>query len=324
MSRKRADYDNPWKEILERLFEWFIAFFYPELYKLINWSRGHEFLDSEFQRLIENDRLSHNRVDKLVKVWLKTGGVQWILVHIEMQAKKEKGFAERIFYYLSLMYAHHRRPVVSIAILGDDDPSWKPDFFGYNIPGLDLHYRYPCVKILDYRSQWDMLEKSLNPFSLVVMAYLKMLETKKDVTNRFVWKFTIAKSLLERGFNKDEISALFRFMDILMSLPAELEEDFRCKVVMYQKEKNMPEMMIPWEKAAFKDGMEKGMEKGVLYNSHEAVINVLEARFDSVPRTLVSSIRKLDNVVLLKSLLKIAVKVSSLEEFKKSLNEGKL
>jgi hypothetical protein len=44
---EQADYDSPWKEILERYLPEFMAFFYPAIYAEVDWSRGYEFLDQE-------------------------------------------------------------------------------------------------------------------------------------------------------------------------------------------------------------------------------------------------------------------------------------
>lgn len=40
------DYDSPWKEILERYFCDFMAFFFPHAAAQIDWSRGYETLDN--------------------------------------------------------------------------------------------------------------------------------------------------------------------------------------------------------------------------------------------------------------------------------------
>ncbi|MGV0105428.1 hypothetical protein NSTCB13_04161 [Nostoc sp. DSM 114160] len=45
----RADFDSPWKEIIEVYFPQAMHFFFPETSALINWERPYEFLDKEFQ-----------------------------------------------------------------------------------------------------------------------------------------------------------------------------------------------------------------------------------------------------------------------------------
>ncbi len=47
MSTQRSDYDSPWKEMLERYFEEFTVFFFPNVYRGIDWSKGYQFLDKE-------------------------------------------------------------------------------------------------------------------------------------------------------------------------------------------------------------------------------------------------------------------------------------
>ena len=59
----------------------------------------------------------------------------------------------------------HRQPVVSLAVLCDEQPAWRPDRFEYNIWGCQVGIRFPSVKILDYRGQEAELEQSPNPFA---------------------------------------------------------------------------------------------------------------------------------------------------------------
>jgi hypothetical protein len=47
MKRKRSDQDSPWKEVIERYFEPFLAFFFPRAHAEIDWTRGYELLDKE-------------------------------------------------------------------------------------------------------------------------------------------------------------------------------------------------------------------------------------------------------------------------------------
>lgn len=47
--RLHADFDSPWKEIIEAYFPQAMPFFFPETSALIDWERPYEFLDKEFQ-----------------------------------------------------------------------------------------------------------------------------------------------------------------------------------------------------------------------------------------------------------------------------------
>ena len=42
-----SDYDSPWKEALDQFFPAFLAFFFPKVHGLVDWSRGYEALDQK-------------------------------------------------------------------------------------------------------------------------------------------------------------------------------------------------------------------------------------------------------------------------------------
>ncbi len=43
MTEQRTEYDSLWKESLESYFANFIAFFFPQVYSEIGWTRDYEF-----------------------------------------------------------------------------------------------------------------------------------------------------------------------------------------------------------------------------------------------------------------------------------------
>ena len=168
MSQQRSDYDGAWKEALERYFEDFMAFFFPEAYAAIDWSRGYEFLDKELQQVAQDAELGKRRADKLVQVWRKDGEPAWVLIHVEVQSQREAGFEERMYVYNYRLFDRYRRLVASLAVLGDESATWRPNQFGYDLWGCSVAFRFPVVKLLDYREQWPALEASDNPFATVV------------------------------------------------------------------------------------------------------------------------------------------------------------
>jgi hypothetical protein len=67
------DYDSPWKEILDTFFEAFMVFFFQAAHAAIDWQRGLEFFDKELQKITADAAVGRRYVDKLAKVWLKSG-----------------------------------------------------------------------------------------------------------------------------------------------------------------------------------------------------------------------------------------------------------
>lgn len=96
MSEQHTDYDSPWKEILERYFEEFLAFFFPHVHDGIDWETEYEFLDKELQQVVRDAKLGRRLVDKLVKVYRKdTEQEIWVLIHVEVQGFHEKAFEKK-------------------------------------------------------------------------------------------------------------------------------------------------------------------------------------------------------------------------------------
>lgn len=74
------------------------------------------------------------------------------------------------------------------------------------------------------------------------------------------------------------------------------------------------------EEIGIEKGIKQGIEQGILQKAREAVIEVLEIRFEFVPEALVEAINTLDDVGILKTLHKQAVIVESIEQFTQDMD----
>lgn len=155
-------------------------FFLPNVAKLVDWTQQPEFLDKEFVKLAPDAKVGRRYADQLVRVKLKRGKDLVLLLHVEIQAAPEKQFAERIFIYSLRIFDYFRQPAVSLAILCDASPTWRPQQYGFSLPGTTLNFEFSMVKLLDYRDRMAELDASRNPFAIVVKAHLRLQETKKD------------------------------------------------------------------------------------------------------------------------------------------------
>ncbi|MEC4893448.1 MAG: hypothetical protein SAQ54_10600 [Oscillatoria sp. PMC 1050.18] len=121
------------------------------------------------------------------------------------------------------MFDKYDREVISLAILADDRPSWRPTSYSYSRWGFQTTLQFPTVKLLDYRQQWQILEQSRNPFAVIVMAHLTTLATREDLQQRLQSKLSLIRELGDRGYSRNEILQLFRLIEWMMVLPEELE-----------------------------------------------------------------------------------------------------
>ena len=248
----RARYDEGWKEVIRTFFPQFINFFFPEMAKHIDFSKGFEFL------------------------------------------------------YNYRIFDRYGKDVVSLAVLTDEDERFRPGAYRFSLGGFRLEMEYPVVKLLDYRSRWQELEASENPFSAVVMAQLKSQGTRRRVKERYAWKLRLTRMLYERGYSRDEVLGLYRFIDMVLSLPGGLEEEYHEEIFREEEVRNMPYITT-----AERIGMRKAEQ--------EMVLEALEERFGVVPDDVKDVVRGQKDRDVLRKWHRLAIRAGSLEEFRKEL-----
>jgi hypothetical protein len=307
-----SDPDHPWEDVLDHFLGPFLELFFPMVYAVIDWSRPYEALDKELQQIMADSELGLRVADKLFKVWLNDGQEAWILIHIEVQNQRDPRFAERMYVYNYRTYDRHRRPVISLAVLGDEDPHWRPDHFEYGMYGYRMQLIFPIVKLCEYASRAGELEQDPNPFAAVVLAHVKTQETRADPPSRRVWKFRLIKNLYDRGLDGEQVRLLFKFIDWIVDLPAELEEALSVELDAYEKERQMP-YVSPMERIWEARGLAKGKIEGKI----EALLQLLAVRFETViPAELEQTIRATSDVAQLDTWFRAGLKANDLAEFR--------
>lgn len=221
----RDDHDSPWKEALSHRFPEFLALLFPEVHADIDWSRGHDFLDKELQQIVHDAEMGRRYADKLVRAFTRDGVETWVLIHIEVQGEPEAAFAERMYVYNYRLFDCYRRDVISLAVLADDSPTFRPSGYRRGRWGCDIQFRFPAVKLLDWATgaRWEALETSDNVFALVVMAQIRA-KASRDAEERKAWKFRLLHLMYDRGYERGVILELFRVIDWMIRLPRELEK----------------------------------------------------------------------------------------------------
>ena len=144
------------------------------------------------------------------------------------------------------------------------------------------------------------------------MAHLKTKATKNNLTERERWKWNIVRSLYERGYQREDIIELFKVIDLMMTLPEELQSSFENKLNNYEEERTMP-LLSNMER--------RGMEKGTRQILRENIIGILTKRFGSIPDRLVEAINKLEDIPRLKQLHLETVSVNSVLEFQQLIQK---
>jgi len=133
-----TEYDSPWKEAIDLLFEDFMLLCFPAIHEKIDWSVAPKMLDKELQQIAPESEVGLRVVDKLVEVKLLSGLLEWLLIHIEIQNQRTTDFVERIFTCFCRIRDKYNKPLVCLAVLGDESPTWRPNQFSLDTMGSAL------------------------------------------------------------------------------------------------------------------------------------------------------------------------------------------
>jgi hypothetical protein len=256
------DYDSPWKDMLENAFPEFMAFYFPEAHRQIDWSRGYEFKNTELRQIIIDAELGKRFADVLVQVTVLDGSQNWVYIHVEVQGQHDPQFTQRMFIYNYRLFDRYAQPIASFAVLADDRESWRPGHYEYSVLGCKHRLDFPVAKLLDYAERIHALETEANPFAIVTAAHLRTRQTKHDPEQRYHAKWTLTKLLYRQGWQRQRIIELFKVLDWMMRLPTALEQKLWQDIEQLEGEKKM-QYVTSIERMAIERGLQRGLQQGM-------------------------------------------------------------
>lgn len=319
----KVRFDEALKIAIQRYFQPMTQLLVPHLHQAIDWNIPPQFLDKELQQLTPHSNSHKRYADHLVQVQLLSGEQQLLLIHIEAQAQRDETFARRMWQYFYRI--HDRFPqhkVVSLALLADNSPTWRPSEYKYEFLGTRQKFEFLVVKLKDFESRRSELEQSRNPFAVVWLACLEHWRTRGAMRLRVDAVMALYRQLLKSGYNKEDIRSLMGLLNYLLSLSSAGERLLARELEEVASE--MPEIeLIPWfERRAKeegltlgrKEGLQRGVEQGSTKEARLLLLEALRVKFGRAPRSLTTKFKGLD-LETLRQLRRHAILAGSLDEF---------
>ena len=270
--------DILWKGALEDLFDDFLKFFYPNAEELFDLEKGFEYLDKELEQLFppDNNNYAPQYVDKLVKVFTRSGQEEWILIHIEIQGYNDRDFAKRMFKYYNRIFDQYDRPITAFAIFTDSNKNYHPNHYQRDFLGTKVYYEYNTFKIIDQDD--EVLAASDNPFALVVLsAKLMLSKHKKDDEQLFIRAYDLAKLLLSKSIAKEKIRNVMIFLKYYIRFEnPEMIGKFENEIALLTERS----ITMGIEELVLDRTKKEGIEEGVKKNQRESALKMKQSGFD--------------------------------------------
>jgi hypothetical protein len=311
-----AEYDSPWKDAVNEQFVLFLAFCFSDIQQDCDFTQDYESLEQEMRKLVPASLTGKRLVDKLVKLFTRQGDVRYL--HVEVQGEAEKDFERRMDTYNYRARDVLGQEVVSVAVLADDDPDWRPREYRFSCWGCRRTLEFVSFKVLDWAGREAELETHENPFALFVLAHLKSRQTRENVEERAQVKLRLILNLHERKLDVEEMQRWYRYFDWLLDLPRERDEQLWQEVAHSKEEKRMAFVTFA-ERYGMEKGLEKGMEKGQRVGLLKGLATVLELKFGESGKAFQLELERQEKVETLEAVLAAVKTANSVDELRKLL-----
>jgi hypothetical protein len=272
-----------------------MAFFLADLHARIDWTKRPRLRDKELAGISFGAAPDGLVADKLVEVSLRDGRVQWVLIHIEVQAQRDAALAQRVLDYNYRIFKQYSQPVASLVLLADNDPNWRPQAFHNEVLGTVMGISFATAKLSDYAQRSSELLASHNPFAWIALAHLRTQQARHDPDQLYAAKWQLTKLLYQHGWRKQRIIVLFKVINWMMALPEPHQQRYWRAVLKLEKEQKM-EWISPLEQSFIDKGWQKGLKQGLEQGRQEGTVTLLERqlirRFGPLPKAVRSRLIK--------------------------------
>ena len=237
LKKLKIPYDKLWKIMVAENAQDFIAMFMPALHKQIDYRVEFKFLEQELKSVLVNKTLKH--ADKLICVTLRNGTEKWVYIHVEFETSpRGRSFCERMFDYYFRIREQYGKEITAIVIYTGSYVPKTYDVYEYETFGTTLTYRFNAY-IIKEQIEADLIANQ-NPFAIVVLANLYVLQSKNDDKKRLTLKEQIYKLAKERNYSDEKVNSLILFLSELIKLPFDLEKQFTDYISKPSKSTDMP------------------------------------------------------------------------------------
>ena len=236
--------DTLWKGIIEDLAEEFIQYFFPDLIPSIDWTHPISALDKELEQLFPDNGSKKRHADKLLKITLKDGSENWVLIHAEAQGYNDSKFPERMFQTFYRLFDRYTKRITTLVIYTNKDKNYHFQEYCYQFMGTELTYTFKTFSLVDYPPV--LLQKSENVFAIILeAAWYDLYHKQKTDEERLTEKFILARRLLAMGYTKRKLRRILDFIKYYVKL-------------------QQPEKFINFDQKLFKNKKPMGITEGIL------------------------------------------------------------
>jgi hypothetical protein len=304
-------HDQLFKQLLQAFFADFLRLFDPETAARLDLDTITFVNPEVFTDFPQGERRT---ADIVVQVRTRDGDTELILIHVEVQRKREPDFPWRMWQYYSLLRLREGKKVIPIALVlyPDREGIALEEYSEGVFDRTYLTFRYLQIS-LPRLSAGDYVERGPLAAGLASL----MRPARRTSAARIALYIACLRGV-QRAVDAGELDEARRFMLfnlIFTYLSLSTHEREAARVQLREEgDTTMEAIELTWADRMILQGREEGLRA-----VRRAVQRVLIQRFGSLPSSMTIQLDQVDDPQRLETLLDTAFSVSALEEFAQAL-----
>jgi hypothetical protein len=158
-----------------------------------------------------------------------------------------------------------------------------------------------------------------------VQAHRAAQATRHDPAGRVAAKVGLVRKLYRRGLTREQIQTLYRFIDWLLRLPKELDDQTVRTIRAIEEEQGMSYVTAA-ERYGIEQGLAQGRAEGTAVGQIQGLLTgievVLEVKFGDAGTTLMPLLREIDDSARLEAILRQIKMATTLDEVRAFIEQG--
>jgi len=239
---------------------------------------------------------SRRELDVVAQAYTLDGAPELILLHIEVQAQREREFPYRMFEYYALLRLRYKVPVFPIAVYltagtgGLREAVYEEMLFGQTI----LTFHFQGVGLPDLSA--DHYQEADNPLGPALSALMR-----PSAIGRTLQKALSLRRLLNSQLDEARKAVLINIVETYMTLSTIEEDDFR-RILGQEELQGVTAMLTVYE------------ERGIIKGKRDALLKLLQCKFGDLPEAVVARVQTIDTEAAVDALLERVLGATTLED----------
>jgi hypothetical protein len=283
-------YDQVFKGILRRFFRDFMELFFPDAAAALDFD-SVELPDKELFKGFPDG--VERRPDFVVRVRTREGRPEIVIVHIEVEARRERRIGRRMFEYYTLLWLSSGVPVFPIVLFvkGGRRQGIATRTYCHEVLGREvMKFQYASVALAGFSGR-EYLEKG--PLGAALACFMRFGDEPELVRAHVGVRDEVASSALD----DEAMFLLINVIETYFPVPEELKDRYQ-QLISREEYRKVQEVEMTWAERLRQEGHDKGREEGreegreagLIEGKRETLKRLLAAKFGSLPPHVLASI----------------------------------